>query len=233
MIAAAPQTVAPAADQEQTIQKNFRRLHQSFLGSMLTNTELLMRHHVQTKHKENPQKPAVMNSPTEFSNLSRGLITLAAVILILAGMKAAAPFLSPLLFSIFLAVIFGMLLHWFEKKGLSARLALISTLGVFLAIMAVFIVVIAGSFLQVLSELPRYQNDLEKTLEPGNPLLSISGLDLSSLTVQDLIQSLSSQAAGMIVGITNVMGISVIILVTTLFLIFEARGFTSKAAADH
>ena len=169
-----------------------------------------------------------MNSPTEFSNLSRGLITLAAVILILAGMKAAASFLAPLLFSIFLAVIFGMLLHWFEKKGLSPRLALISTLGVFLAIMAVFIVVIAGSFLQILSELPRYQHELEKTLEPGNPLLSISGLDLSSLTVQDLIQSLSSQAAGMIVGISNVIGISVIILVTTLFLIFEARGFTSK-----
>jgi predicted PurR-regulated permease PerM len=195
---------------------------------MLTNTELLMRHHVQTTHKENPQKPVIMNSSTQFSGLSRGLITLAAVILILAGMKAASSFLAPLLFSLFLAVIFGMLLHWFEKKGLSPRLALISTVGVFLAIMAVFIIVIAGSFLQILSELPRYQHELEKTLEPGNPLLSISGLDLSSLTVQDLIQSLSSQAAGMIVGITNVIGISVIILVTTLFLIFEARGFTSK-----
>jgi len=169
-----------------------------------------------------------MNSSTEFSTLSRGLITLSAVVLILAGMKAAAPFLGPLLFSLFLAVIFGMLLHWFEKKGLSARLALISTVGVFLAIMAVFIVVIAGSFLQILSELPRYQHELEKTLEPGNPLLSIPGLDLSSLTVQDLIQALSSNAAGMIVGISNVIGISAVILVTTLFLIFEARGFTSK-----
>jgi predicted PurR-regulated permease PerM len=32
----------------------------------------------------------------------------------------------------------------------------------------------------------------------------------------------------MLMGISNVIGISVIILVTTLFLIFEARGFTSK-----
>ena len=171
-----------------------------------------------------------MNSSTEFSGLTRGLITLAAVILILAGMKAAAPLLAPLLFSLFLAVIFGMLLHWFEMKGLSPRLALISTVGVFLAIMAVFIVVIAGSFLQILSELPRYQHELEKILEPGNPLLSISGLDLSSLTVQDLLQSLSSQAAGMIVGITNVIGISAVILITTLFLIFEARVFQQSCS---
>jgi len=178
--------------------------------------------------KENSQKTAVMNSSTQFSGLSRGLITLAAVILVLAGMKAAAPFLGPLFFSIFLAVIFGMLLHWFEEKGLSARLALISTFGVFLAIMAVFIIVIAGSFLQILSELPLYQNELEKTLAPGNPLLSIPGIDLTSLTVQDLIQSLSSHAEGMLMGITNMIGISVVILVTTLFLIFEARGFTSK-----
>ena len=174
-----------------------------------------------------------MNPAIPISELSRSLITIAAAILILAGMKAAAPFLGPLMFSIFLAVIFGMLLHWFEKKGLSPRLALLSTLGIFLAIIAVFILVIAGSFLQILSDLPRYQDELEKTLEPGSQLLIIPGIDLTSLTGQDLIHSLSSNAAGMLMGISNMIGIFVIILVTTLFLIFEAKGFSSEAAADH
>jgi predicted PurR-regulated permease PerM len=167
-----------------------------------------------------------MNPAMPNSELSRILITIAAAILILAGMKAAAPFLGPLLFSLFLAVIFGMLLHWFEKKGLSARLALLSTLGIFLAIIAVFILVIAGSFLQILSELPRYQNELENTLEPGSQVLIIPGIDLTSLTVQDLIYSLSSNAAGMLMGISNMIGISIVILITTLFLIFEAKGFS-------
>jgi AI-2 transport protein TqsA len=169
-----------------------------------------------------------MNPTMPDSKLSRILITIAAAILILAGMKAAAPFLGPLLFSLFLAVIFGMLLHWFEKKGLSARVALLATLGIFLAIIVVFILVIAGSFLQILSELPRYQNELENTLEPGSQVLIIPGIDLTSLTVQDLIHSLSSNAVGMVMGISNVIGISVVILITTLFLIFEAKGFSSK-----
>ena len=162
------------------------------------------------------------------SELSRSLIIIAAAVVILAGMKAAAPFLGPLFFSIFLAVLFGMLLHWFEKKGLSARIALLLTLVIFLSIIAVFIVVIAGSFLQLLSELPRYQNELEKTPELNSPLLSIPGIDLASLTVQDLIHTLSANAAGMLRDISNLIVISVLILVTTLFLIFEARGFSSK-----
>jgi AI-2 transport protein TqsA len=169
-----------------------------------------------------------MNSDMPISKLSGSLITIAAAILILAGMKASASFLGPLLFSIFLAVIFGMLLHWFEKKGLSTRLALLSTLVIFLSIVVVFIVVIAGMFLKIFSEIPRYQNSLEKTFELNSPSISIPGIDLASPTVQDLIHSLSANAAGILMGMSNLIVISALILVTTLFLIFEAKGFSSK-----
>jgi AI-2 transport protein TqsA len=169
-----------------------------------------------------------MNSAIQFSELSQSLITLAAAVLILAGMKAAASFLAPLLFSIFLAVIFGMLLHWFERKGLSTRLALCSTLAIFLSIVALFIVVIAGMFIRILSEIPRYRNSLEKTFELNSSSLSIPGLDPASLPVQDLIQSFPINAAGMLTGILDLVVVSAVILVTTLFLIFEAKGFSSK-----
>ena len=169
-----------------------------------------------------------MNPAMPISDLSRNLIIIAAIILILAGMKAAAPFLGPLLFSIFLAVIFGMLLHWFEKKGLSPRLALITTLVIFLSFVTLFIVVIAGMFLQILSELPRYQNELEKTLVVNSTGTIIPGITPASLTVQDLVHSLSANAAGMLMGVSNLIVTSILVLVTTLFLIFEAKGFSSK-----
>ncbi|MDD1708980.1 MAG: AI-2E family transporter [Methanoregulaceae archaeon] len=162
------------------------------------------------------------------SELSRILITIAAAILILAGMKAAAPFLGPLIFSIFLAVIFGMLLHWFEKKGFSARQALSFTLVIFFAIIAVFIIVIAGSLFQLLSELPRYQQEIESSIELVNPLLNTIGIDPASLTVQDLIHSITANATSLLREVSNLIGVSVLILLTTLFLIFEAKGFSSK-----
>jgi predicted PurR-regulated permease PerM len=162
------------------------------------------------------------------SKLSGSLITIAAVVLILAGMKAAASFLGPFLFSIFLAVIFGMLLHWFEQKGFSTRVALFSTLAIFLSIVAVFIVVLAGMFLKILSEIPRYRTSLETTIELNSSAISIPGIDLASLTVKDIIHSLFANASGMLMGISNLILISILILVTTLFLIFEAKGFSNK-----
>jgi hypothetical protein len=94
--------------------------------------------------------------------------------------------------------------------------------------MAVFIVVIAGSFLQILSELPRYQNDLERTLVLNNQSLSIPGVDLASLTVQDLIQAFSASAAGMLRGISNLVVNFVLILPPPSFL-FSSHGFSSAA----
>ena len=79
-------------------------------------------------------------SLSKVSGISGILITLAAAIILLAGIQAASSILGPLILSVYLTLIFGTLLHWFERKGLSTRPALILTLIIFFAIIAVFIV---------------------------------------------------------------------------------------------
>jgi len=139
-----------------------------------------------------------MNSTQKMSEVSRILIPLAAFVIVLAGMKAAVSIVGPILFSIFLTVIFGMLLHWFERTGFTTRNAFILTLAIFFAILAVFIVVIAGSFLQLLSDLPRYQQELEASLELISPYLISVGIDPSSLTLQEIVTSLSIEIGSLI-----------------------------------
>lgn len=184
-----------------------------------------------TENQRDLSEPAIMDNAPPYSGLSRILIPAAAAVLVLAGMKAAAPILGPLFFSVFLALIFGMLLHWFERKGLSPRLAFLSTLVIFFAILVVFIVVIAGSFFQIISDLPRYQAELETAPELLSPSLSTLGIDPASFTVQNLIGALSADAGGMLMSISNMVVVSALILLTTLFLLFEARGFSSKLQA--
>ncbi|MDD1663596.1 MAG: AI-2E family transporter [Methanomicrobiales archaeon] len=169
-----------------------------------------------------------MNIAMPDSELTRILVPVAAAVIILAGMKAASPLLGPLLFSVFLALIFGMLLHWLEKRGLSPRPAFLSTLVIFFAILAVFVVVIAGSFLQLLSELPRYQAELEETPGQLGPFLTALGIDPASFTVRELIGTLFSDTEGILLGVSNLVVVSGLILLTTLFLLFEAWGFSSK-----
>ena len=120
----------------------------------------------------NPVQPL-----SKVSALSGILIAMAAAIVLLAGIQAASSFLGPLLLSVYLTLIFGTLLHWFERKGLSTRSALILTLIAFFAIIAVFIGMIAGSFIQAMSDLPGYLEKLESDLELASPFLISIGID--------------------------------------------------------
>ncbi|RPI35391.1 MAG: AI-2E family transporter, partial [Methanoregulaceae archaeon] len=116
----------------------------------------------------------------------------------------------------------------FEKKGLSTRSALILTLMTFFAIIAIFMVMIAGSFIQFLSELPGYLEKLENSLQLASPFLMSAGIDPASLTFQNLIQSFSAEIGGLASDLWDIASPLALIFLTTLFLLFEAKGFSQK-----
>jgi AI-2 transport protein TqsA len=169
-----------------------------------------------------------MNPAQSFPKVSGILITLAAAIVLLAGIQAASSILGPFILSVYLTLIFGTLLHWFERKGLSTRSALILTLIIFFAIIGVFIVMIAGSFIQFLSDLPGYMEKLESSLEHASPFLISIGIDPASLTIQNLLQSFSAEIHGFFSNLWGIASPLLLIVLTTLFLLFEARGFSQK-----
>ena len=51
------------------------------------------------------------------SHASRALIVSAALVIVVAGMKYAAPLLVPFLLSVFIAVISFPLMSWLQQKG--------------------------------------------------------------------------------------------------------------------
>jgi predicted PurR-regulated permease PerM len=172
-----------------------------------------------------------MNPSPSLSRVSGILIALAAVIIILAGIQAASPVLGPFILSVYLTLILGTLLHWFEKKGLSTRSALILTLIVFFFIIAVFMGMIAGSFIQAMSDLPVYLEKLENSIELASPFLISIGIDPATLTLQNLIQSFSAEIHGLISNLWDIASPLVLVFLTTLFLLFEAKGFSQKLQA--
>jgi len=169
-----------------------------------------------------------MNTAPSRSRLSGILITLAAAVVLFAGVQAASPVLGPLLLSVYLTLILGTLLHWFEKKGLSTRSALLLTLIIFFAIIAVFMVMIAGSFVQAMSDLPIYLEKLESSLELASPFLVSIGIDPAVLTFENLIQTFSAEIHGLISNLGEIASPLLMVFLTTLFLLFEAKGFSHK-----
>jgi AI-2 transport protein TqsA len=169
-----------------------------------------------------------MTSDASLSEPTRILIFLSGIIIVLAGMKAAAPILAPIAFSVFLAVIFGMMLYWLEKKGLSWRLSLIATLVIFFSIIAIFIAVIAGAVFRIVSEIPFYEVKLQSSLEALAPYLGIIGFDPGWLSFSQIVRFLGSSTGGFAGGFLDIVIVSLVILLTTVFLILEARGFSAK-----
>jgi predicted PurR-regulated permease PerM len=169
-----------------------------------------------------------MTTETSLSEPTRILIFAAAIVIILAGMKAASFIIAPIALSVFLAVIFGMLLYWLEKKGLTPRLALLATLAIFFSVIAVFIVVIAGSVFRILAELPGYQAQWEGSLALLSPYLGMVGFDPEWLSLPQILRFLGSSAGGYAGDLIDFVIVSLVIIITTAFLILEAKGFSAK-----
>ena len=169
-----------------------------------------------------------VQSLSKLSSLSGIMITLAAAVVLLAGIQAASSVIGPFLLSVYLTLIFGTLLHWFERKGLSTRPALILTLIIFFATIAVFFFVIAGSFIQAMSELPGYLVKLESSLEAASPFLISIGIDPATLTFQNLIRFFSAEIHGLVSNLWDITSPLLLTFLTTLFLLFEAKGFSHK-----
>ena len=169
-----------------------------------------------------------MTTNAALAEPTRILIFLSGIIIVLAGMKAASSIVAPIAFSVFLAVIFGMLFYWLEKKGLPTRLALLATLATFFAIIAVFVVVIVGSLFRILAEIPTYQVDLEKNLGLVAPYLNAVGFDPAWLSIPNLVRFLAGNAGGFAAGFLDMVIVFFIIILTTVFLILEAGGFSAK-----
>jgi predicted PurR-regulated permease PerM len=79
-----------------------------------------------------------------------------------------------------------------------------------------------------MAELPGYLQELRGSLEVASPYLIAAGIDPSSLTLQNLIQSFSAEIGGLVSDLLDLASPVILIILTTLFLLFEAKGFSHK-----
>jgi len=143
-------------------------------------------------------------------------------------MKAGALIIGPLLFSFFISILFVMLLRWFKAKGLSHRLSLIMVIGIFLATVAGFFLIILVSALQLAKQVPLYQAEMVAQLNSLLELVNGSGVDIMSIPVQDIITWIAGTTGTALTSLADIFTAFLIVLLTTIFLIIEATGFTDK-----
>ena len=164
---------------------------------------------------------------------TRFLFTAAAFVVVVAGMRAAADLLVPFLLAVFIAIICAPLLFWLKRKGVPNGLAVCATLVVILCA-GLVLVTFAGTSLQGFADaLPGYQDRLAEKTAGILGWLEGLGFDVSTKVLRDMVNPGKAMgfAANTLKGLSGVLTNVFMIILTLVFILFEASTLPRKIAA--
>jgi len=174
-----------------------------------------------------------MNSIGHKTKTSQILVTMAAFVVVVAGMSAAKVVLVPFLLAAFIAIITAPALFWLQRKGFPAWLALlIVVLGVlFVALLMVGLV--GSSVKDFTRDLPVYEAKLKQQTALITSWLERLGVDVSGLSLTEIFDPGAAMklVATLLNSLGNVLANGFLILMTVIFILLEASGFPAKLRA--
>jgi len=171
-----------------------------------------------------------MNRKQHFSPFPHTIWVLAAVIVIVAGMKAAQSLVVPFLLASFISIILMGPLGWLEKKGLSQRVAL--AIVSMAALFVTFIVsnLIGNSVEQFVAALPEYKTKINNDLDGVFTVLKSWGIPVSGSSLREIFSpaSVMEFAGDFMRNMGALLANGFLILLTVIFMLTEAGTFKSK-----
>ena len=160
------------------------------------------------------------------------LLAAAAVVVLLAGLRAAHTVLLPFLFALVLAILMLPLVLWMERHRLPRAVAIFSAVLTVLSVL-----VLAASFTgQSLQEfggnLPEYQDALTIQYNSALVWLEGRGLDPAALNLQDSFDpgSVMSVVGATLNGVLDILSNTILVTITMAFILAEASAFPDKLA---
>ncbi len=168
---------------------------------------------------------------TDFSARTEGiLVTLAAFVIVVAGMKAAAPLLVPFLLAVFIAIIIAPPYQWLQDKGLSGGTALVAVMIFLIALLLLTGALIGTSLDDFSRALPGYQVRLREITAGLIRWMAEKGLVLSVDTVTQYLDPGKAMklVSSLLSSMGNMLTNSFLILITVIFLLLEAAGLPDK-----
>jgi AI-2 transport protein TqsA len=167
------------------------------------------------------------------SSTSRALLTLAAVVVIAAGMKAAQEVVVPFLLAAFIATIAAPPVFWLAHRRVPAPLAITTVMiGIILALAGVAALLFRSGN-AFTSRLPFYQERVTELVGQLAQWLAGFGLDVSSEVALSYFNpgTALDLAGNLLRGLGGVMSSGFFILLTVIFILAEASSFPAKLRA--
>lgn len=160
----------------------------------------------------------------------RFLVAGACLVVIVAGLRAAAPLVLPFLVAVFLAVVsvplIGMFQRWRVPRGLAVLGAVLLAVGA----IGVLALVVGRSVNDFGAAATRYQERLQAVLDSGLALGGDLGLPIDDWSSLELLPfgSMFDLLGGTLGAVASFASNAFLVLLTVTFILIEAAGFSSK-----
>jgi AI-2 transport protein TqsA len=161
---------------------------------------------------------------------SQVLLVLAAFVIIVAGFRAAAELMVPVMLALFLSLLSLSPLRRLEQLGLPSVLAVAVVVTGVTLIMLLLSVVIGRSATEFQQALPLYQQRLDAVFRSALAWLTDHGVKLDPAKLLDRLDSASimtlvgNTATGILAALSNV----VLVILTMVFMLLEAQTLAGK-----
>jgi len=164
---------------------------------------------------------------------SRALLHLAAIVVIVAGMKAAGAIIVPFLLAVFLAIICSPLLFWLQRRGIPDLLGLVLILGAVVGIWMLFVMLAGTTLADFSRNVPYYQDRLTLIMQEIMRRLTEYGLSVDTTALEDILNPgrIMKMVASTLNGLGGMLTNTFLILLIFIFLLLEAAGIQDKLRA--
>ncbi len=156
----------------------------------------------------------------ESPRLERVVLIGAGLVIILAGLRAAAPTVDLVLVSLLLAMTVYPIPHLLTRRGLSRPLAVVLTLLIVLVGGAGLVLALAVSLGRLAEEAPKYGPQLSAMVDSIEQSLAARGIDTASLPKPDAARILSL-VQGLARGALGALGNSFLVLILIALFLLE------------
>jgi predicted PurR-regulated permease PerM len=158
------------------------------------------------------------------------LVTLAAFVIVVAGMKAAAPLLVPFLLALFIAILIASPFSALQRLGLPAGPALVMVLIILIGMIFLLGTLVGDSLQNFSSAFPGYQTRLREITSGLLARLDDHGVHVSSQLVADYLDpgKAMKMVAGILSGMGGMLTNGFLIMITVIFVMLEAASFPDK-----
>jgi AI-2 transport protein TqsA len=171
--------------------------------------------------------PAIKTTPSQL------LVSLAALVVIIAGMRASADIIVPFLLAVFIAIICSPALDWLERRGLPRAAAMVTVLMAVTTIGIGITGLVGSSLSQFTNDVPEYTERLNGYTRAVEQWLNGHGVPFDTGEMRNLIDAgrVMKMAAEVFNSFGGVLTNAFLIFLTVVFILFETASFAVKLHA--